>query len=228
MAIPLVSGDVAHGVVSLSDRADGQPFDRSDLRTARVLAASAALAVSGAAMAARAEEYRRITSIDPLTGLGNRRALATRMDEELERARRYAQDVTLLMMDLDGFKGINDSLGHVVGDAALRYVAQVLQQSVRKFDVCARYGGDEFAVLLPGSDAARAIQTAERIRRRVDVHPGMRRAAAGLHLTVSIGVATGGRGVGSAELLMEADRALYEAKGAGGNCIRLAAAEAAC
>jgi diguanylate cyclase (GGDEF)-like protein len=150
------------------------------------------------------------------------------MDEELERARRYQHDVALLMVDLDGFKAVNDSFGHVVGDAALQRVAQVLQRTVRKFDVCARYGGDEFAILLPGSDTARALQSAERIRRRVELsQPEAIPPGSGLRLTASIGVATRGAGAGGAALIVEADRALYEAKGAGGNCVRIATPEVA-
>jgi diguanylate cyclase (GGDEF)-like protein len=127
------------------------------------------------------------------------------------------------MIDLDGFKAINDAGGHIVGDKALQDVARALQRSVRKFDICARYGGDEFAVLTPGSDATRAVQNAERIRRRIEAfHPAVVVPGTTGSVTISIGIAIGKPGMSSMAVIAQADRALYRAKADGGNCVRLA------
>src|SRR5204863_8306590 len=118
-------------------------------------------------------------------------------------------NLALLMIDIDVFKACNDSLGHVAGDMMLQAVAKVLQRSVRRFDVCARYGGDEFAIMTPGSDGVRALQSAERIRRRIamfqsegDLSPDAPR------LTASIGVALAVPGQNRGQLTTKAERAL--------------------
>lgn len=223
LAVPLMSGETMLGVVAVTDRADGRPFEQSDLITARVLARPAALALAREAVAVQARELARVTSIDALSGLANRREFQNRLEEEAERARRHALDFALMMIDIDGFKAVNDSLGHVAGDMVLQGVARVLQRSVRKFDVCARYGGDEFAIVTPGSNARRALQHAERIRRRLEfLQPEPLPKTEGLRLTASIGIAVIEPGVSSVDLITRADRALYRAKAAGGNCVRLA------
>jgi diguanylate cyclase len=226
MAVPLVSGDKGIGVVTVTDHIDGRPFERHDLATARGLAGPAVLALARERVAVRAGELARITSIDPLTGLTNRREFQVRLEEELERARRYSLDLALLMIDIDGFKAANDSLGHVAGDMVLQSVARVLQRSVRRFDVCARYGGDEFAIMTPGSNAVRAMQSAERIRRRIAMFqsewdfPGEPP-----RLTASIGVAVATPGQSSIQLITQADRALYRAKASGRDCVQIAEQE---
>jgi diguanylate cyclase (GGDEF)-like protein len=213
MVLPLMTGDTAHGVVALSDRRDGRPFERQDLVYARTLAAPASLALSGERLARQAEEFERISGIDALTGLANRRAFESRLQDELQRARRQQQALALLMVDIDGFKEVNDTYGHAIGDAALQWIAAQLQRTVRRFDVCARLGGDEFGILLPGSDLARALISAERIRRRVEVSQPHVLPIGGPHrVTASIGVATLTGDGEAAALITEADRALYLAK----------------
>ncbi len=162
-----------------------------------------------------ADEVTRLASIDPLTGLFNRRYFDTRLEAELQRARRHGEPLTLLMVDIDNFKAINDEHGHVVGDRLLRCVSERLRRGVRIFDVCARYGGDEFAILMPSSNVDTAVLVAERIRTSVRGH--CTQAAASV--TVSIGIAhSDGR---ERELLTIADRALLEAKAMGKNAVRV-------
>jgi diguanylate cyclase (GGDEF)-like protein len=223
MAIPLISGDTTLGVLTVTDRADGRPFEQRELATARGLAGPAVLALARERMRVHAGELARMTSIDPLTGLSNRREFETRLDEELERSRRYSLNLALLMIDIDGFKAFNDSLGHLAGDMVLQAVAKVLQRSVRKFDVCARFGGDEFAIMTPGSDAARALQSAERIRARISMFQLESALAPNApRLTASIGIAVGVPGLSSVQLITQADRALYRAKASGRDCVRIA------
>jgi len=223
IAVPLVAGLRSLGVVSVADRQDGLAFDHRDLTTARALAAAATLALARERLAERTSVLARAAAADPLTALFNRRYLETRLEEEIQRARRYGLDLALLMIDADNFKVFNDLLGHPGGDRILRTMADVLRRSVRAFDVCARFGGEEFTILMPGSDAEAAIHTAERIRARIAEHrfdPTLLQA--GLRPTISVGVAVLD-GAGTAQdLIARADRALYAAKAAGKNCVRIA------
>jgi two-component system, cell cycle response regulator len=156
---------------------------------------------------------------DALTQTLNRRALMERLDTELDRTRRYSLTLSLLMVDLDHFKAVNDSYGHLAGDEALRAVARVLQREARSVDVVARYGGEEFVVILPETGEDGAVKVAERIRARVEEQspaggePGM------APVTVSVGVATvlSTRIQAPEELIALADEALYRAKAQGRN-----------
>jgi diguanylate cyclase (GGDEF)-like protein len=162
-------------------------------------------------------KHRADAVIDPLTGLFNRQALAARATELLTKSRASEAPLAVLMGDLDHFKRVNDRQGHHVGDAVLREVASVLRANVRTLDYVYRYGGEEFVVLLPRTDEARALAVAERVRRVVAAaHP------AGLEMTMSIGLSVAGRErIEFDELLIAADRALYRAKVEGRNRVCL-------
>lgn len=125
---------------------------------------------------------------DPLTHLLNRRAFLTRLENELHRSVRYGYPVALLFVDLDGFKPINDLLGHAVGDKVLQQVARTLQSSVRRYDIVVRYGGDEFAIVLPATGVEGAVVVAERLRSRVAALTVDELTAIRYHLGVSVGV----------------------------------------
>ncbi|MBE3071882.1 MAG: GGDEF domain-containing protein, partial [Acidobacteria bacterium] len=212
------------GVLTLTDRHDGLPFTRSDLTTARALAAPAALALAREQLDERAQELAHAAAVDPLTGLFNRRYFETRIAEEIQRARRYGLDLALLIVDADDFKGLNDRLGHLAGDRVLKMMADVLRRSVRAFDVCTRFGGEEFAILMPGSDVKSATHSAERIRHRVDTYRFEEDLLTPqVHPTISVGVAVLSADVTAQDLIGRADRALYRAKADGKNCVRLAA-----
>ncbi len=154
---------------------------------------------------------------DGLTGLYNYRYFQERLREELERARRYARDLTLLLVDVDRFKCVNDTLGHPAGDRALVDVASRIRATIRDTDVPARYGGDEFAVILPEATRDGGQAVGERIRAAVegfDVAAGERRH----RLTLSIGIAAFPSDADDARPLIElSDQALYQAKRSGGN-----------
>jgi len=222
LAVPLLSNGDVLGVVAMADRADGKPFDRSDLTAARALAAPASLALLNDRLTSQARELAHAATVDPLTSLFNRRYFQTRIEEEIERARRYSLELALLLIDIDNFKLINDELGHLAGDYLLRQVSDVLKRSVRVFDVCTRFGGEEFAILMPGSGAANGLAVAERVRSRVE--NASRESATlphHLRITVSLGLAVLGTGSSSHELISRADRALYRAKAEGKNCVRM-------
>lgn len=150
---------------------------------------------------------------DGLTGLANRAAFDRRLEEEVERARRYGESLALLVMDVDRFKAFNDEFGHPAGDAVLRRVADVLKEHSRISDLCARVGGEEFAAILPSTQLAGASILAERFRRTVERGPWELRP-----ITLSVGLAVGaGPSLLGRRLFEEADRALYEAKARGRN-----------
>jgi diguanylate cyclase (GGDEF)-like protein len=145
----------------------------------------------------------------------NRRAWSERLLALHARTQREGQPLSLLFLDLDQFKELNDRLGHAAGDAALRAMAAVMRAEIREHDTVGRYGGEEFVVCLPNTGHARALQAAERIRKRLQERA--RREADGSLPTVSIGVATLRPGEELAALIRRADSAMYEAKAAGRN-----------
>ncbi len=161
---------------------------------------------------ARAMELRRMAEMDGLTGLKNRRSLEARLAEETERSRRLGGRFSLLFMDLDDFKAINDEHGHLVGDEALKLVARVLQEDSRSVDTVARYGGEEFVVLLPGTDSegARAFYTRGREKLLV-----LSLKELGLPLRLSAGAVGSEAAPDAGGLMQAADRAMYEAKRGG-------------
>jgi two-component system cell cycle response regulator len=168
------------------------------------------------------ERYEQLATVDQLTGCLNRRALQEKLELELDRAQRYAFSLTILLLDLDRFKHINDTRGHLAGDAVLRQVGALLREEVRSVDIAGRYGGEEFVVGLPNTAEDGGLVFAERLRQRVADHP----FAIGqetLRVTVSIGVAAfPGEGLQSlVDLLSRADTALYRAKHDGRNLVRL-------
>ena len=163
------------------------------------------------------ERTQRRAMTDGLTGLFNRAYFAQALRREVQRARRHALKLSLAMLDLDDFKALNDSRGHAVGDRVLVRVAAMVAASLRQIDVCARHGGEEFALLLPDTDREGARIVAERIRARIADQLGRRR---GLAVTVSGGVVTfPDDALDPAQLLKEADRLLYRSKAEGKNCI---------
>jgi diguanylate cyclase (GGDEF)-like protein len=163
---------------------------------------------------------------DHLTGLHNRRYLERRLDEEFQRARRYAQPLAVLMIDIDRFKLINDVHGHPAGDTVLQQVGALCLGTARSTDIVARYGGDELVVVAPSTAPAQALVLAERLRRAIEAEiKVLEYTSSGplpLNATISIGVAALSSGVdGPKSLLQAADAALYRAKSEGRNRVSL-------
>lgn len=161
---------------------------------------------------------------DGLTGLLNHRSFQVRLREETTRAVREGRAISLLFLDLDHFKQLNDRHGHQAGDRMLKQLAVRLRGLVRPYDVVARYGGEEFAVILPGSDAAEATAAGERVRAGVADRPFAVARSGPIPITLSVGVATRAPEQSVAEWLRNADAQLYRAKRAGRNRIAVAAA----
>jgi diguanylate cyclase (GGDEF)-like protein len=188
---------------------------------------AACLPHRSSALSSELEDLEVSASLDPLTGLWNRRVFAQRLDEEYARHRRYGGSLALLMLDIDRFKSVNDRFGHATGDAVLACVAETLRASLRTADIPVRYGGDEFAVLLPNTGKTEAFAVAEKLRLEIEEAVVDAKGAAGeeasVEMRVSIGVAAASGGVASPQSLFEAaDRALYRAKESGRNQVRLA------
>jgi two-component system cell cycle response regulator len=167
------------------------------------------------------ERYQWLAATDPLTGCLNRRALMEKLEDELDRMRRYELAVSVLMIDLDRFKEVNDTRGHLAGDRVLQQLGEMLRQEVRSVDVVARYGGEEFVITLPETSLPGAMVFAERIRERIAAHDFADSSEA-LKATVSIGVASisPGDAVDPDGVIALADEALYRAKHEGRNLVR--------
>lgn len=174
-------------------------------------------------LAAQLEEANRklkiMATLDGLTGLYNRQSFDEILSKEWSRSDRHGQPLSLIMVDIDNFKNVNDTYGHQAGDLAIREIAMALKKTVRKCDYVSRYGGEEFAVILPQTELPNAFLTAERLRSAVQTHAFSLKKNGNLRLTVSCGVATAHpKGDAKPEALIdEADSALYKAKTTGRN-----------
>jgi diguanylate cyclase (GGDEF)-like protein len=167
--------------------------------------------------AAYHEEIYRMTIVDGLTQAHNKRYLVEQIDKELSRARRYARPLALIMFDLDHFKRVNDTYGHLAGDYVLREVASLVRGRIRRDEVFARYGGEEFAVLLPETDLTGAMRLAEEARGLIAQH-AFTFEHERIPVTVSLGVAELAEAMREPEEFIDAaDRKLFEAKRAGRN-----------
>jgi len=207
------------GVLALYDRVGGDPFDDSDLHTLRTFAGQAGVAVHNVRLH---EEAQRLSMTDPLTGLWNYRYLRESLRREVERASRFGRMLSVLALDLDHFKDVNDTYGHAAGDAVLGEFARRIRVGLREVDVAFRQGGEEFVVLLPETDAYGGVIVAERLGAAVRARP-VTVDGVQIPISVSVGVAVyPEHGENSPQVLAAADRALYAAKNAGRDTYRLA------
>jgi diguanylate cyclase (GGDEF)-like protein len=215
--LPLVAKDAGVGLVELVF--NGPPVDDPGLITlARTMTHEAAMALENARLY---ETARNLADRDPLTGFFNHRYLHERLAEEVVRAVRTHRPLSVVMLDLDDFKLVNDSFGHLYGDRVLVHVAGLIRGTLRASDVAARYGGDEFAVILPETDGEEAVLVAERVLEALRRAPFAGEGRGPVPVGASIGIATHpADGRSATELIAVADRRLYVAKGAGGSVVR--------
>ena len=207
--IPIVAKGHSVGVLELLSK-ELVPTDEARLDLARTMANEAAMALENARLY---EAARSLADRDPLTGFFNHRFLYERMGEEVVRARRTRRPLSLLILDLDDFKLVNDTFGHQFGDRCLVHLAAVVKATLRLSDVPARYGGDEFAVILPDADLEAATAVAHRITEDLARQPVMSDGRGPVPISVSIGVASVGPEVRTpTELVEAADSRMYEAK----------------
>ncbi|HEY9228346.1 MAG TPA: diguanylate cyclase [Gemmatimonadaceae bacterium] len=214
------------GVLFLRTTRTERALNTSDVEFADVVirAAVAAIRRAQALESTRADNRRleALATTDPLTRILNRRALLDRLTAEVDRARRFNSSLTLLLLDVDHFKQINDTEGHLAGDSVLRQLGALLEDAVRKVDVVARYGGEEFVAILPETVSEGGIIFAERLRERIEAQSFDVGEGKPVHLTVSIGIATfpSPRVATTEDFFARADEALYRAKSGGRNQVR--------
>ena len=218
LAVPLLFGDKALGVIELVSEDAARPYTREHLELLRPFADFVAIAISNARQHA---EIERLTISDDCTGLYNARFLHSVLDREVKRSERYHHPVSLVFLDLDNFKRVNDSHGHLVGSALLAEVGSLLLAMLREVDVATRYGGDEFVVVLPETSRDGALLVGQRILRGIREHRFCRHHGLELAITTSVGVASFPDDATDAQALLKlADQAMYSAKAAGRDCVR--------
>ena len=165
------------------------------------------------------EEIYRLTTVDGLTQVYNKRYFLETLDREISRAQRYHRPLALALFDIDFFKKINDTYGHLAGDAVLKQMATLIKARTRRDDIFARYGGEEFAIVLPELDLEHAMAMGEKLRRLIE-RADFTFEEHDIAVTISVGVAIYHEGDDPATLVKRADTQLYEAKGSGRNCVR--------
>jgi diguanylate cyclase (GGDEF)-like protein len=209
IGLPLKTGNAVVGVMNIAYRAR-QDFTEDRMRMLGLLGDQAAIAIYNARLH---DLVKQQAITDPLTGLANRRAFNDRLDEEIQRSNRYQHSFSLLILDLDGFKSVNDTYGHIVGDKTLQEAANCLQSIVRETDFLARYGGDEFALILPETTKANALALIPKINQKLTDCPMPWPDNRVPKLRVSTGIANFPEDGATADMLISlADSTLYQAK----------------
>src|SRR5213592_1238210 len=215
VAVPMCLAGEIVGVLVIHMRSP-RILERSEVRVLQTLANQAVIAIENAAAY---EHTKQLATTDAMTGVANHRELEAYLDRELQRSRKTREPLALIMCDLDHFKEINDTVGHPAGDAVLRHLTrQILVPAVRPRDLVARYGGDEFVLVLRGADSRAAVAIAERIRRTIGGQAVLLDGKAVSNLSLSLGIAVFPRDGDTREALVQAaDQALYVAKRTGRN-----------
>jgi two-component system cell cycle response regulator len=223
VAVPLIRGERTMGVLALYGRTTLEPFDRADAATLAAFGGQASVAIENVLLH---QETEQLSITDGLTGVWNRRYLELSLRKEIERAHRFSRPLSLLMIDIDRFKRINDQFGHQRGDEVLVEVTRRIMGTVRtQIDFLSRYGGEEFVVVLPETPAPGAAVVAEKVRAAIGNRGFVGERHPEVLVTVSVGVATYPTdGLSAEELVRAADEALFRAKRAGRDRVEPASA----
>jgi diguanylate cyclase (GGDEF)-like protein len=209
LCAPLVSRGRTIGVLEIINKLGGR-FTRHDLELLLTLVEPCAIAIENAILFQRTEQ---LTITDDLTRLFNSRYLNLYLGREIKRCKRHGIPLSVIFLDLDGFKGINDQFGHLAGSGTLTEVGSILAEGVRESDILARYGGDEFVVVLPETPASGALVIAERLRRSIEEHCFLESQGLAARISASFGIATYPDHALSPEgLIQKADQAMYRVK----------------
>jgi diguanylate cyclase (GGDEF)-like protein len=210
ICVPLKSKGKVLGVIELINQLEGKSFQLEDLTLLKTLADYAAIAIENAQYFERVQE---LTITDDMTSLYNSRHLQSQIDVELQRSRRYHLSFSLVFFDLDHFKTVNDTYGHLVGSKVLRETADIVRKCLRDIDVATRYGGDEFVLLLPETDREAALVVTHRMREAINAHVFATELDLDVRLTASFGIATYPVDAQTkVDILRLADNAMYHVK----------------
>ncbi len=214
ISIPLKIGEKTIGVLNITDKITGEIFSEDDMHLLRSFASYASIALERSNYYSLAGHLRELSITDSLTGLFNRRYFEERFYEELHRSERHNLTFSLAMLDIDDFKLFNDTEGHLAGDEILKSISGIAKDNLRIIDVIARFGGEEFAIIMPQTEKPEALQVAERIRNSIKERiPKMWNEFPRDAITVSIGIATyPADGKDRKDIIRSADKALYRAK----------------
>lgn len=213
---PIKVGDRKIGVLNVTDHADRKIYKESDLELLNAIVPQLGVLIDRVTLKDKAGELEHLSVTDHLTGLLNKRYLKERLAEEIKRSNRYGYPMSFMMIDVDYFKSYNDSFGHPEGDKALEIVAQCLRETLRGADIAARFGGEEFSILLPQTTPDEALIIGERVREKVEKTEFPHR-----QVTVSVGIASCSHIIGTPDAIIKAaDKALYNAKAKGRNNVQ--------
>lgn len=212
LAVPLKARGKVIGVFEIINKngKNNPTFSEKDLETSSLFLEPAAIALENATLFQKTKE---LTLIDDLTHLYNTRYLYQSLKSEISRARRYSYPLSVIFLDLDGFKAVNDVNGHLVGSSTLKIVAKILKNGIRSIDIAARYGGDEFTIILPNTNGNGALTVAERLREQIEKYPYEEELNVKIKLSASFGISVFPDNGDSPEVLIQkADKAMYKVK----------------
>jgi diguanylate cyclase (GGDEF)-like protein len=219
MVVPLKSGDRIIGMLNLTEKIGGGQFDHTeDLPPLEQLSAIIGAAIRNCQLF---QEVQRQARSDGMTGFLNHNSFYEELGREIRRHKRYGDSLSLVIMDVDDFKSFNDTYGHQAGDFILRETAKLVRENIRDVDIPARYGGDEFSIILPRVDMDGALLAASRIRKKLSEHP-FDYQGVNFYITLSSGIGEHKADESSAEFVRKVDQALYRAKAKGKNRVEVA------
>ena len=217
LILPLLCQDRVVGVLNLADKKGPKFFAKEEIALVELLGQLIGASIGNIKLF---EKTQRQATMDGLTGLANHRTFYEILERELWRSRRYGGHISVIMVDVDNLKKINDSYGHRVGDKAIRQVSRKIKQCIRQIDTAARYGGDEFAVILPNTSLTEAVVVAERMV-EVVAHSAITADEQEIPLSISVGLGEYDCHKRPEDITSQSDQALYTAKQAGKNTVRV-------
>jgi len=214
---PLICQDRVVGVLNLADKIDGDGFDSEDIALIELFSQLVGASIGNIKLF---EKIQHQATTDGLTGLANHKTFYEILEKELWRSRRYGGQISLIMIDIDNLKKINDTFGHRAGDKVIREISRKIKECIRQIDTAARYGGDEFAVILPNTSLTDAVVVAERMVDSVAHSPVIWKKDL-IPLSISVGLGQYNADTNPEDITSGSDRALYTAKQEGKNTVRI-------
>ena len=221
LIVPLLCQNKVVGVLNLADKTDTEGFTREDIALAELLGQLIGASIGNISLFERIQHQART---DGLTGLVNHRTFYEVLEQELWRSKRYGEQISLIMVDIDNLKTINDTFGHKAGDKVIMEIGRRIRESIRQIDTAARYGGDEFAIILPNTSLTDATVVAERMVAVVSSSAIMNRKDE-IPVSISVGLGQYGPNDSPDEITSKSDKALYAAKQSGKNTFKIFAAK---